>query len=75
MPLLIRVNETIAIIMIETDHNQRKRRIFLEILLSSNKDRFHPIYKMEVNNYSPLMNNNDVFAIERELPTIWEKYN
>ena len=73
MPLLIRVNESVAIVMIETINNHRIRRIFLENPESSIEDRFHPIYKTEVINFLPLMNNNDVFAIERELPSIWEK--
>ena len=73
MPLLIRVNETIALTLIETINNHRIRRIFLENPESSNEDRFHPIYKSEIVSYLPLMNNNDVIAIERELPNIWEK--
>ena len=73
MPLLVRLNETVALILIEAVHNHRIRRIFLESPEGSFEDRFHPIYKTEIVNCLQLMNNSDVSAMERELPNIWEK--
>lgn len=73
MPLLFRLNETVGLILVEAVHNHRIRRIFLENPEGSFEDRFHPIYKTEIVNCLQLMNNPDVSAIERELPTIWEQ--